>query len=188
MLSRTPRSGWGVLRAPGQDVAQHSHRAAVIALSLAETMRQRGDAIDPAKAAAIALVHDLPETRTTDLHKLAKRYVSVDVERAIEDQTAGTPAGALIASLARSYESNDSAEARCAHDADQLELLACLVELRDAGALTADRFSQWTEGAIGRLCTEDGRALADAILAGDPGAWAHRPEPGAGDSLDTNGE
>ncbi len=68
-LSRSPRSGWLLagVRDP-ESVAEHSHRAAVLAYIIA-TM----EGADPHRACTLAVFHDLPETRTTDLHSVAKR-------------------------------------------------------------------------------------------------------------------
>lgn len=84
-LKLTPRSGWLKLgiKLP-ESVAEHSFRTAIIAFILA---LKSGESLEKAcKAATAALFHDLHEARTTDLHKVAKRYASCDEERAREDQ------------------------------------------------------------------------------------------------------
>uniref|UniRef100_A0A7J2TJY4 5'-deoxynucleotidase n=1 Tax=Archaeoglobus fulgidus TaxID=2234 RepID=A0A7J2TJY4_ARCFL len=82
-LKLIPRSGWLKIGIKNpESVAEHSFRTAIIAFLLAKDL-----GIEKAmKAAFCALIHDLHEARTTDLHKLAKRYVKVDEERAKNDQ------------------------------------------------------------------------------------------------------
>ncbi len=84
-LKLTPRSGWFKIgiKLP-ESVAEHSFRAAVIAYVLA-----RMDGIDPLKASAVAflaLLHDSHEARTLDLHKVARKYVTVNEEEARREQ------------------------------------------------------------------------------------------------------
>jgi len=84
-LKNIPRSGWlkAGIKNP-ESVAEHSMVSSIISFILAFLETSNFDLA--AKAAFIALVHDLPEARTTDLHKLARKYVSVESEKALEDQ------------------------------------------------------------------------------------------------------
>jgi putative hydrolase of HD superfamily len=111
-LKLIPRSGWLKLgiRNP-ESVAEHCFRTAIIAFLLAKDF-----GIEKAlKAAFCALIHDLHEARTTDLHKLAKKYVRVDEERARNDQ------------LDFKTEFCDDVE-KFVRDADKLELAFQAVE------------------------------------------------------------
>jgi putative hydrolase of HD superfamily len=84
-LKLTPRSGWMKIgiKMP-ESVAEHSFRTALIAFILA---LKSGESIEKAcRAATAALFHDLHEARTTDLHKVARNYVSADEEKAIREQ------------------------------------------------------------------------------------------------------
>lgn len=84
-MKSVPRSGWFKVGIDNpESVAEHSFLAAVIAYFIA-----RGEGCDPFKAAFAALLHDSHESRTLDLHRLAKRYAKVDEERARKEQTAG---------------------------------------------------------------------------------------------------
>jgi len=75
------RTGWmqhGVLDA--ETVAGHSFEAAVLALELAPIV-----GADPEKAAALALVHDLPEALMGDIPKWTSSRISrIDREAAME--------------------------------------------------------------------------------------------------------
>ncbi|MET1124992.1 MAG: HD family hydrolase [Archaeoglobaceae archaeon] len=83
-LKLTPRSGWLKLgiKLP-ESVAEHSFRTAIIAMILAI---ESGEEERAFKACAAALLHDLHEARTTDLHKVAKSYVEVNEDKARREQ------------------------------------------------------------------------------------------------------
>ncbi len=84
-LKLVPRSGWLKLgiKLP-ESVAEHSFRAALIAFVLA--LKGGEDLNTACRACAAALLHDIHESRTMDLHKIAKEYASVDEERARSEQ------------------------------------------------------------------------------------------------------
>jgi hypothetical protein len=58
-------------------------------------------------------------------------------------------------------EAKETAEARCARDADRLECVIQGIEYRDQGCANARR---WIENSRGRNTTKSGQALADAVL------------------------
>jgi len=68
-LKRIPRTGWldrGVPPAETESVADHSFRVALLAW-LAARLAGNGDALDPDRVLALALLHDLAEAVTGDL-------------------------------------------------------------------------------------------------------------------------
>src|SRR5690606_32051149 len=74
-LKRLPRFGATYAGVGGDEtVAAHSFRTAVIAGVLAAA-----EGLDVARASLMALVHDLPETRTGDLNLVQKRYLQRSV-------------------------------------------------------------------------------------------------------------
>jgi len=116
-LKNVPRAGWlkvGIKNP--ESVAEHSMSAAVISFII--TFAETSNFDLAAKAALHALIHDLSEARTMDLHRLAKRYANVDSERAFEDQLSLLPES-IVSQLRSSYaEVRDFVE-----DADKLELI-----------------------------------------------------------------
>ncbi|MFH0971364.1 MAG: HD domain-containing protein [Candidatus Micrarchaeota archaeon] len=71
-LKRISRSGWWHCKINDpESVADHSFRTALIAYALAK----KENSPNPEKVAFSALVHDLPEARLTDLHKLSASYI-----------------------------------------------------------------------------------------------------------------
>ena len=166
MLKRTPRSGWHFLPgAESESVADHSFRVAMIAFVLS---RLDDAEVDADRVLRLALVHDLPEARTSDLNYMNQKYVQVDEARAAADMVDGLPFSDELDALLEEYRKEETRESIAAHDADQLELLLQLVEQRDAGVPST---GDWVPFVLKRLRTDGGRKLAESILAGDSSRW-----------------
>lgn len=165
-LARTPRSGFAQLgeQADHQSVAEHCQRMAVIGMALA----WRTPGADAGRVAQLCLLHDLPESRTLDLHHLAKRYVTVDERAAVDDLVAGLPFGDRVAGLIGEYEAGETLESRLAHEADVLELICALKELADHGNPGAQA---WMDRSQERLGTDEARRLAAAIRSTPSDRW-----------------
>ena len=173
LLKRYPRTGWLQLgvRTP-ESVADHSFRASVAASVIASL-----EGADPQRAAFLALWHDSQETRTTDLPHLAQRYVtSVPHEQITEDQVRPLPPAlaGLVREAVQEYEAGQTAEARCARDADKLEMLLQAREYQAQGHRDVQPF---IESAISRLRTEAARQLAAEALDQDPLSWLGDARP-----------
>ncbi len=133
-LKRLPRTGWllaGVR--PAESVADHSFATALLALALAETVNLDPQAqglnapLNVERVLRLALLHDLAESRITDLPKRAAHYLGREAKLAAE-------AAALVDILADSafaqpwravhaeYAAATTPEARLVRDADKLEM------------------------------------------------------------------
>ena len=166
-LSRTPRTGWLLagVRDP-ESVAEHSHRAAVLAYLIA-TMEDA----DAERACVLAVFHDLPEARTTDLHSMGKRYVvAAEADQVARDQTAGLPAALAgpIKAVIAEVEAKATFEAVCAKDADKLDMLLRAREYQAEGFRLVD---EWVTSAARDMRTATGRALAERACVVSPSAW-----------------
>jgi putative hydrolase of HD superfamily len=173
LLKRYPRTGWLQLgvRTP-ESVADHSFRASVVASVIASL-----EGADPQRAAFLALWHDSQETRTTDLPHLAQRYVTATPnEQVTEDQVRPLPPAlaSLIRGAVQEYEADETAEARCARDADKLEML---LQAREYEAQGHRDVQQWIESALSRLRTDAARLLAAEALNQDPLDWLSHARP-----------
>ena len=164
MLKRTPRSGWQFLGTGSESVADHVFRATMIAFVLG---RMDGT-VDADKVLRLALVHDLPETRTGDLNYVNQKYVRADEARAAADLSEGLPFSDELSDLLTEYREEKTPEAVLAHDADQLEMLLQLKEHMDGGSPSAE---DWTPFVLRRLRTDIARELAGRILGQDSTSW-----------------
>ncbi|WP_038044537.1 HD domain-containing protein [Thermocrispum agreste] len=170
VLKRIRRSGWwqAGVRDP-ESVAEHSLRVAQLAALLAA--EENGD---PERAAYLALWHDSQETRTGDLPHSARPYLAKPDPRAITaDQTAELPEAAKssVRAAVEEYEARETLEARCAKDADKLEMLLQAVEYRSVGVQHVDR---WIASARKDLHTATARRVAEAALRMSPLSWHDR--------------
>ncbi|MCD4749162.1 MAG: HD domain-containing protein [Thermoanaerobaculales bacterium] len=165
MLKRTPRSGWHFLPgAEGESVADHVFRMTMIAWVLS---RLDGN-VDSDHVLELALVHDLPETRTGDLNYVHQKYTTVDEANAARAQSEGLPFGDELEGLLREYREGETPESALAHDADQLEMLLSLKERLDGGAAAAQ---EWVPFVLKRLRTDAARDLAARILTAHSHDW-----------------
>ncbi|MEU4624763.1 HD domain-containing protein [Actinoplanes sp. NPDC023801] len=179
VLKRTERSGWPLARmANRESVADHSFRTALIAMTLAATA-----GADPDRAAALALLHDLPEARLGDMHHLTRRYLDEPkpFRRVIDDQTAALPAAArdMIRDRAAQWLGQDTVEARIARDADALD---SVLHVRESLADRPELQERWIDYLAGSVTTEAGRALLAEIRDTGPDDWW--PRTVAGDQKD----
>ena len=161
-----PRSGWLLLgvRQP-ESVAEHSFRVGLVGMALAGLA-----GADVGQVAALALVHDMAESRITDVASVSRAYVTTAKAEAVTaHQTAAMPddLGKVFRQLVAEYESATTLEAQVARDADKLETLLQAAEYADQGLKTGP----WRETSIGALRTDQGRELARAIDATAPGSW-----------------
>jgi putative hydrolase of HD superfamily len=97
-----------------------------------------------------------------------KKYVQVDEDRATRDLARDLPFGGRILSLTREFNSCRTLEAKISRDADQLELILSLKEQQDLGNSYA---GEWLTYALKRLCTHNGREMAEEILQTDSTEW-----------------
>ncbi|MBW8483020.1 HD domain-containing protein [Actinomadura parmotrematis] len=176
LLKRYKRAGWLVagVRDP-ESIADHSHRAAVVASVLAVL-----EGADPARAALLALFHDTQETRITDLPYLARPYTAtMPNEEVTAHQTRGLPdaVAAMVGSAVGEYEGGESAEARCARDADKLE---CLLQAVEYGEHGNHNTGPWVESSLAQLATASARRLASEAIRVGSAEWYVRAVRGDG--------
>ncbi|GAA1635580.1 HD family hydrolase [Catellatospora bangladeshensis] len=170
VLKSMRRAGWwhAGIRDP-ESVAEHSLRVAQLASLIAAE-----EGADPARAAMMAIWHDSQETRTGDLPHTARAYLSKpDPQKITADQTAALPdrAAMTVREAVAEYESQETAEAVCAHDADKLECLLQAVEYRMAGNAAVEG---WIISSRNALRTETAKSIAEAALTISPLKWRNR--------------
>lgn len=165
-LKRLPRTGWlhAGIKHP-ESVAEHSHRTAILAWMIAGL-----EGADPERAAALAVFHDSQESRTTDLDHVGRNYnTTISNEQITADQTSALPQPltALLRGLIAEYEGGSSPEAKCARDADKLEMLLQALDYRQQSCNT----EPFIQTAVAALRTASGRRLGEAAMRVDPAAW-----------------
>ncbi len=124
-LKRTVRTGWvqrGV--ADAEDVAAHSYGTAFIALVVAELIAKP---LNRESILVMALLHDLPESLTTDIPtpawKILPPGIKEDVERRAMQQMLGElPFSQHMLEYWEELQKNETDEARLVHDCDKLDM------------------------------------------------------------------
>ena len=164
MLKEIPRSGYHFLGAGRESVAEHSFCTTFIAY----VMSQLEPGVDALKLISMCLVHDLPEARIGDLNTVHKTYVTADETKALDDTTSGLAFGHCLADLVHEFRDGHSNEAKLAQDADQLALILELKDLMDIGHRPP---KSWIDNVIGRLKTETGKKISDAVMETRRDEW-----------------
>jgi putative hydrolase of HD superfamily len=166
-LKRTPRMGWLLLNIGNvESVAEHSFRAAIFGLVLASM-----ESADIGRTTALCVLHDAAETRISDITSVTRPYLTTTKtpEAISVDQTERMPTDTAteIRDLVSEFEDGKTLEAKCAKDADKLELLAQAREYETQGYDTGE----WQATSIEAVRTETGKLLAQAILNTHPHEW-----------------
>ena len=89
ILARTPRSGFHFLGTGDQSVAEHINRVSYIGYMLALMEED----IDMSKVLEMCLLHDISETRISDLNYVHQKYVDRKEHEAHKDITDSVPYG-----------------------------------------------------------------------------------------------
>jgi putative hydrolase of HD superfamily len=166
-LKRTPRMGWLLLDIGNvESVAEHSFRAAIFGLVLASM-----EGADIGRTTALCVLHDAAETRIGDITSVTRPYLTTTKtpEAVSIDQTERMPPDTAteIRELVGEFEEGKTLEARCAKDADKLELLTQAREYETQGYDTGE----WQATSIEAVRTGSGKLLAQAILNTHPHEW-----------------
>lgn len=166
MLQHTPRSGFQFLGSGAQTVAEHLHRASIIAFVLA--LIEKVD--NPYKVATMAMLHDISEARISDLNYVHQKYTTRLEDKAHSDLVDGLPTeiGKAIGELINEYEDRQTLESKLVKDSDNLEWIMSLKEQIDTGN---ERASEWLPSAVARLKTQSGQMLGKIITETRSDRW-----------------
>ncbi len=147
-------------------VPEHTYRMMWIALLLAKK-----EGADEAKTLQMAFVHDVAETRVSDLSYVQKVYVHADEALAANEMFAGT-SFANYKALLDEYERRECVEAKIIKDADNIDITLEMKELASRGSDVAKRWINEMRPMVKeKLYTETAREIWDAILAANPDDW-----------------
>lgn len=166
-LRHVPRT-WNQFGDPGfANVSEHVFRMAWIAMVLAKR-----EGADVAKVLRMAMVHDVTESRTGDVHMLTRRYVERDDKKAADHMFAETSLADDAQSLLKEYAERATLEAKIVKDADLLDVDMEIRELQAKGGKYPARWDEKrTQVAATELHTESARAMWKELYAADPFAW-----------------
>ncbi len=122
-----------------ESVADHSFRTAMLTMLMCDELSNHGIKIDGEKAIKMALLHDVPESVTTDIPLTASQFVRKN-ERMVVKHMLHRHDMDEYEGLWDEYERGTSIEGELVKFADRLEMLLQALEYEKAGFKGLDEF------------------------------------------------
>lgn len=167
-MRNVPRGWQQHVGIPCANNLEHSFRVVFLALILARMEGLKNEE----KIIKMALVHDLAETRTTDLSYVQKVYVSADEEAAARDLFDNTSLVDLNKDVLAEYERRETIEAKIVKDADNLDIDLEQKELEERGSLLPKKWKKFRRLIRDeKLYTESAKKLWDHLQKADVADW-----------------
>jgi putative hydrolases of HD superfamily len=150
------------------NVLDHTIRVIWLALIIS---RMEGTG-DENKIIRMALVHDLSETRISDLSYIQKVYLKPDDKLAAKDSLSGTSLSDFYDEDFLEYEERKNIEAKIVKDADNLEVDLELKELAERGSKLPKKWKDLRRLVREeKLYTESAKKMWDEIQTADVADW-----------------
>lgn len=147
---------------------EHTMRVVFLSMILAKRINQP---TDEKKLLLMALVHDLAETRVSDLGYVQKVYVKTDEAIAAHDLFEQTSL-ADLEQILKEFEKKNCLEAKIVKDADNLDVDLEIKELEEKGSRLAGKWSVLRKKVRDeKLYTQEAKNLWDEIQNSDPADW-----------------
>jgi putative hydrolase of HD superfamily len=128
--------------------------------------------VNEEKILKMALVHDLPESRTGDVDYLSRQYVERKEEKAVDNIFKATAFEKEMPTLWHEYEKRISLEAKIVKDADNLDVELELIEQTSQGHSMGTIWKDWRQKKVyPRLYTAFAKKLWQEIRQADPHGW-----------------
>jgi len=167
MLRHIKRSWVQVLSPEFENLSQHMFRVAWIALLISKYEKTG----DHEKILKMALIHDITESRTGDVHYVSRLYTKRDEELAIKDMIEQTEFEDMK-QIWDEYEKRETVESKIVKDADTLAVDMELTEqfykgnkLKEVLTLQREKVSR------NSLFTESAKKLWQQIQTANPHDW-----------------
>lgn len=158
---------WVQLLAPNfENNAEHIFRVIWIALIIAKYEKVKN--LD--KVVKMALVHDLPESRTGDVHYISRIYTKRREDEAIKDILKDTSLEEF-ANIWQEYEERKSIEAKIVKDADNLDVDLELREQEAKGVTLKEAFKEQRTALARALYTKTAKIIWKEIQKSSPHDW-----------------
>ncbi|MBI3231811.1 MAG: HD domain-containing protein [Candidatus Doudnabacteria bacterium] len=162
-----PRAWKQFFNADFENLAEHHFRVAWLGLTLSK-MEKRGD---HAKILKMALVHDIAESRTCDVHQIGRQYTERNESLAIDDILKYTLLGQEMKKLWHEYEARKTIEAKIVKDADWLDVDLEIQEQLTRGVSGIKAWLSNREIVYKKLHTKSGKKFWQLIYQSNPQDW-----------------
>ncbi len=148
--------------------AEHTFRVVWLALTIAKYEKNKNHE----KILKMALVHDLPESRTGDAHYISKQYTVRHEDKSIKDVFKSTSLEREVIDLWQEYEKRKSPEAKIVKDADNLDVD---LEIQEGISRGYELGKIWRKDRIKyiypKLFTKSAKKLHREIIKSKPYGW-----------------
>ncbi|MBS3171679.1 HD domain-containing protein [Candidatus Woesearchaeota archaeon] len=165
-LKKVKREGWRLIGMDNlESVADHTLRASQIGFILAKLENYE----NPLEVCTMVVFHDIGECRIGDIHRVANRYINVDEEIAVKEQTEKLgEIGRDIFNMWKQVEDRNTKAGIIAKEADMLELAITAKENIEKGYSYAQ---DWINNISKALLTESGKKLLNELKNADSNKW-----------------
>lgn len=150
-----------------QNLAEHTTRVMWIAMVLAKHEGLK----DTGKIVKMALVHDLSESRSGDLHYVSREYSTRNEHLAIQDVLQDTSLNEEMIALWEEYEALNTPEAKVVKDADYLDVDLELQEQEARGHTLKQFWKEMRHDVYEKLHTKSAKKLWRLIQKSNPHSW-----------------
>lgn len=149
-------------------VLEHTIRVIWLALLIARKEGVKNEE----KIMKMALMHDLDETRVSDLSYVQKVYVKADEDKACKDALDGTMFPDFYQDIFHEFENRESIEAKIVKDADNLDIDLEGKELEKTGSKVIEQWKVFRKKVREeKLYTQSAKELWDLIQTVDVDSW-----------------
>ncbi|MBL7147568.1 MAG: HD domain-containing protein [Nanoarchaeota archaeon] len=164
-LRHIPRAWKQFLNSDFANLSEHIFRVIWIAMVIA-----KHENADVFKVMKMALVHDIPESRTGDAHYMWTLHSTRDEDKALIGMIGDTSLKELI-SLHEEYKKRETKESKIVKDADNLDVDLELQEQYVKGNKLKKTWKELRERVYELLFTETAKKLWKEIQESDPHSW-----------------
>lgn len=154
------------------NVLDHTIRVQWLALILARMESGPDKKVDEEKVLKMALLHDAPETRTSDLSYVQKVYADEKEDKAAHDMFEGTIMTDFYSDIFKEYNERQTLEAKIVKDADNLDVDMELYELAERGSQLPGKWKSHRQLIRDeKLYTDSAKKIWDNLSKIDVGQW-----------------
>ena len=167
-LRNVPRGWRQHLGMDCASVLEHTLRVIWLALIIARREKIKNEE----KIIKMALIHDITETRTSDLSYIQKVYVKTDDDSAAKDLFFKTSLNDFYLSIFKEYEERKLIEAKIVKDADNLDIDLEMKEFEERGSKLPKKWAEFRKKVRNeKLYTKSAKAIWDEIQKADVSDW-----------------
>jgi putative hydrolases of HD superfamily len=165
-LRYVPRIWRQFLNKDFANVSEHTFRVIWLSIIIAKE-----EGADINKVIKMALIHDIVETRSSDVHHLSRMYTKRDEENAIKDILKDVSIEKEFMEVYKEYEERKTLEAKIVKDADSLDVDMELEEQYTNGIKLKETYKDMRDRVYEMLFTQTAKKMSKEIRSSNPHDW-----------------